>query len=442
MKLSPYHVYVANHSGQNQGLLYSTLNGTAVSIEHSLYGQLHRGISNKQLLCLPGELSRVLCSYFLISDKKKHRQEVFERIQKSVFSRKRFALTALLTSDCNFRCSYCYQSGILQRGKRMRYKTVILILQWLKEQLTAVTPQMFEIHLYGGEPLLNPSALRSLLIGSRKICSMLGIRFGAYITTNGYLLTPGMAEDLVSLGVGTALISLDGPMQVHNKRRCLVNGKGSFRRILDNIVLSTRELNICVRINIDKQNAGSVADLLKILARYKLQERISIDIEIISPVLFPTAHVKEFLFYNDDDLRSIEHLWEECAKYGFRIFGVMPIEGACEHRSVNTYTVDPEGFLYECPGFIGLSKFRIGYIGGKGVIMRSRRSGQVNRPWLKCGDCAYQPVCQGGCRMCNYVTKRELKTPFCKRDFFERTYPSFLKAKYKNELLSSDYSKK
>ena len=228
-------------------------------------------------------------------------------------------------------------------------------------------------------------------------------------------------------------MSLDGPPEVHDRRRPLASGHGTFHRILSNIESVARVLRICVRINIDKQNADAVPELLDLLAERGLQERILIDLEVISPILVASPHTEQFLFREEDDLRAIEHLWEACAERGFGVFGAMPIEGACEHKSIHTYTVAPDGELYECPGFVGVSGFRIGHV-SNGVKPRQARSGLVNRPWSACSDCPYLPICQGGCRMCNYVTKGEVKSRYCKRSFFERAYPSFLRAKYARRL--------
>ncbi len=433
MKLSPYHVYVSHYLDEGLCILYSTVSDSAVCIHDYLYHRLLSGLALGELSGLPMGLTNVLRKYFLIHDEEKHRLEILNRIEESVFSRKRFALTVLTTSHCNFSCLYCYQNGVLERNKNMSPKTVSFVLAWLSKQLETVRPQAVELHLYGGEPLVNPSALWAILYGARESSKRLGIRFGAYVTTNGYLLTPDTARRLANEGVQTALVSLDGPPEMHDSRRPLANDRGTFHRILNNIRLAPAELNICIRVNLDKQNSETIPELFSILARENLQNRVLIDLEVISPILFPSPHVQRFLLEGDDDLRSIEHLWEKCAEYGFRIFGAMPIEGACEHKSVNTYTVDPEGQLYECPGFVGLPAFRIGNVKNC-VDMPSPRSGQVNRPWLECGDCPYLPICQGGCRMCNYVTKGELQSPFCKRNFFHRTYPSFLKAKYAHEL--------
>jgi uncharacterized protein len=152
--------------------------------------------------------------------------------------------------------------------------------------------------------------------------------------------------------------------------------------------------------------------------------------------------MRKFLFESNDDLLVIEKLWEKCSNYGFGIFGAMPIEGACEHKSLNTFTVDASGNLFRCPGFVGLKDFCIGKIRNISEF-KDKSLRKVYRPWMNCGDCPFLPLCQGGCRMCNYVTKKELETPFCKRSFFEQAFPGFLKAKYTNKLkFSKDDRKK
>jgi len=428
-KLTPYHVVVSNYPSEGQCILYSTLDGSAMRISESLYHQIFLGMRTQDVDKLPLRLRNILIHSFLIRDLTIHQREVIERIEYSVTSPKRLALTSLTTTRCNFRCLYCYQNGILDRESDMSIDTVLKVLSWLEQKIKTIHPTNFELHLYGGEPLLNPVALWALLDGARFLCLKYGVVFGAYITTNGYFLDQTTAMRLATSGLKTALVSLDGPPLTHDYRRPLNCGKGTFYHILKNIIESAQSLRICVRINIDRQNCHLVPNLLELLVKYNLQKYILIDLELISPILFASTHLKRFLFNVNDDMQAISNLWEVCAQHGFRIFGAMPIEGACEHKSINTYTVDPIGRLYECPGFVGIDEFCIGNVGENMPSSRTR-SGLINCPWLECIECAYLPICQGGCRMCNYVTKNEIKTRYCKQHFFKHSYPSFIRAKY------------
>jgi sulfatase maturation enzyme AslB (radical SAM superfamily) len=63
------------------------------------------------------------------------------------------------------------------------------------------------------------------------------------------------------------------------------------------------------------------------------------------------------------------------------------------------------------------------------------------RPWERepCIDCKYLPQCRGGCRSCGYITRRHegdedpYDSIYCRKDFFEATFPKFLEALYCQE---------
>lgn len=85
---------------------------------------------------------------------------------------------------------------------------------------------------FGGEPLLRFAQLRRL---SERFLALDFRRYSASLITNGYLLDADKAALLDELAIREVQITLDGPEEVHDRRRTLVSGGGTFRRILENI---------------------------------------------------------------------------------------------------------------------------------------------------------------------------------------------------------------
>ena len=58
----------------------------------------------------------------------------------------------------------------------------------------------------------------------------------------------------------------------------------------------------------------------------------------------------------------------------------------------------PTASLYACPGFTGDGRVD-GHIDGRGTLRRAqpRRSSRSSSAWKECNDCAFIPVCAGGC---------------------------------------------
>jgi len=106
-----------------------------------------------------------------------------------------FAAIIDVTSWCNSRCTYC-KCWLEEPGEEMTDDEIERVLQELAQ--LGVPRVCFS----GGEPLL-----RDTLPKLVKHASQLGI--APWVNTNGILLTPQMAKDLVSAGLKYFLLSVD-----------------------------------------------------------------------------------------------------------------------------------------------------------------------------------------------------------------------------------------
>jgi uncharacterized protein len=100
--------------------------------------------------------------------------------------------------------------------------------------LQSGTGDRLVVNFFGGEPLLNPPALRDALIHARTECSRRGKSFQALISTNG-------TQDLCALGdvlfsvAHWITVSVDGPPSIHDRNRPLRDGRPSFGLIAANV---------------------------------------------------------------------------------------------------------------------------------------------------------------------------------------------------------------
>lgn len=170
------------------------------------------------------------------------------------------------TQDCNFNCTYCYESD---RPKiYMNEKIENQIIDYLR----SVSPKLMTLVWFGGEPLMAIDTIESL---SKKM-SVLNIQIEeSFIITNGFLLNLNIFKRLLKCGITDLQITLDGSEDEHNQRRPLANGGSTFNTIKNNLLIildyCTRlniNMKFCIRVNIDQTNKEDFFEVQKIFANY------------------------------------------------------------------------------------------------------------------------------------------------------------------------------
>jgi len=113
-------------------------------------------------------------------------------------------------------------------------------------------------------------------------------------------------------------------------------------------------------------------------------------------------------------------LREETVKHGFATADGVHM-GPCELHKKHAYTVGPEGSLYACPGFAGEASLSVGHIDGRGEATRQAAAAEFDdlAAWKKCGDCAFIPVCGGGCAVAAHTELGDKHLPSCHKPSFE-----------------------
>jgi uncharacterized protein len=174
-------------------------------------------------------------------------------------------LILLASEDCNFRCTYCYEDfarGTMQPSVRAGIKNLVT-----KRIQTLNTLQ---ISWFGGEPLYGFAAIEELAPFCLKIAEENGVKFRSNMTTNGYLLTPEVADQLLAWQIVRYQITLDGRPEDHDRSRPTREGKGSFWTIVENLkALSrrTEDFDVTLRVNFDRQNHPHMNEFLDLMKR-------------------------------------------------------------------------------------------------------------------------------------------------------------------------------
>src|SRR5262249_38783533 len=111
---------------------------------------------------------------------------------------------------------------------------------------------------------------------------------------------------------------------------------------------------------------------------------------------------------------------EETTRRGFPTPNGVP-GGPCHVHLTHAHTIGPDGSLYACPGFTGEKQLSTGHIDDRRESWRESPRGRVERPhpWGECGDCAFIPVCAGGCLVASHTELGDMNMPTCHKRSFE-----------------------
>jgi uncharacterized protein len=363
-------------------------------------------------------------------------------------------VTVLTTLQCNFACDYCIQGDHGEYNKtaaKMSMETAERVAEWTEARLDAVRPKTFALTFFGGEPLLNLPVMYYLAERLWNACQSRGVSMLITIITNGLLLTPEVVDRLNPYGLGGVKITLDGDRDTHNRMRPLRGGQGTFDRIVNNIRRVADKTRISIGGNFDESSVDSYPALLDFLSAQEFADKlIKVAFKPIIREKMPqqpkgfiplTAVESDGKALNGNCMTGagagvttssggcdtchflddkMSFLREETTKRGFKTVDGVHM-GPCEIHKQNAHTIGPEGSLYACPGFAGNTPESTGHIDGRVDAWRNRAAERFKKitAWEECHDCAFIPVCAGGCSAAAHTELGDMNKPNCHKPSFE-----------------------
>ena len=227
MKFTKY-MFNFPHEATKQILLYNAFSGALALIESEKwetvkYWQLH-GIDNSD----PDLISDLQRGSFIHADSVDELQELKLRLFSGRFSSNGLGITIAPTSNCNFRCPYCYEKDVLTDCS-MTQDVQDAVIQFIKQKIG--TSKSLGVTWYGGEPTLALDVIEYISANLIEYCIDNGLDYSAGIITNGYLLTRETVSLLNKFKVQFYQITLDGNPSVHDSRRYLADGSPTFKAI-------------------------------------------------------------------------------------------------------------------------------------------------------------------------------------------------------------------
>ncbi len=326
-----------------------------------------------------------------------------EKLHAALKDARSMHLVVMPTEACNFRCAYCYQT--FPRGAMTR-ETMNGLIAYVRQAVRRI--DHLAVSWFGGEPLLVPGAIAELSDSFLECCERNGVEYSADMSTNGYFLTKERFTELLNRSVRRFMITLDGIGKVHDRRRSLGGGGGTYDKILGNLK-EIRDVEapfeIDLRVNFDENNLAEVPELIaELSAWFGGDERFQL---LVRPV-GRWGGPRDDRIPVCDRTAADRHLWE-LTHYGLGqglalsetiMDSLRPSGAVCYAAKPNSLVVGADGRLYKCSIALDEENNQVGQLHGDGSLEldTDKISGWTDSGEEKdgvCRSCYFRPACQG-----------------------------------------------
>lgn len=350
-------------------------------------------------------------------------KEIFSAARYNRDKENKLVMYFVPTFNCNFRCPYCIVSstehGCTEAKNIISDEDTVKAAKWVVDYIHKNALKSVIVELFGGEPLLGhrQNLLFLEMLGTLK---EEGIALEFNMISNCYTLSDRRLRELKQVGLNAIQCTIDGPKEIHDKRRILANGNGSFDRILENIERCRAfGVRVTIRINIDAENAPYITQLINELAARGLNDFVTIGIAPVDPPINDahiTGHTEKVMGYVSGIFQSLR-----AHRFNFKMW-----ETFCGNGTRNFFVLGPDGGLYNCPSYAGMEGHCVGNIHDGGFD--KDRPGMHEIP-EKCYSCSLVGICSGGC---NFIrSEHNLGEEYCLKSTHSAMVNGYISARYK-----------
>jgi uncharacterized protein len=259
-------------------------------------------------------------------------------------------VTIIPTEECNFRCVYCYQDHKMGSMDDNVEKKVIKFFNKNIRKYKSIN-----IEWFGGEPLLQKDRVIRIAQSVKLAGSKNHVPVVASMTTNGYLLDLETFEKLTKQNILYYQITLDGLQKIHDRTRPHVSGKGTYNKIIKNLLeikeySQNRYFRIAIRVNVNKTNCKYIEPFLEELKQHFNNDR---------RFIFFIETVKDWggksIIKMKDDLFQFKHQLNDFLSN--EVISSLPMydeffesisSRMCHSSKANGFVINYDGGIYKC----------------------------------------------------------------------------------------------
>lgn len=403
MKPSPYNHFFEANEGRFI-LAYNSFTGALAEIERENYSRVQQLLAHPDQAATAQDHEFLQClkdGGFLIPDAVDQLVALRTKARSLRLEGTLLALTVAPTLACNFDCNYCYES---RSNVRMSEETQEALIRFTDHHLRRAGA--LRICWFGGEPtlcfgMIERLQTRLLELAQRHHADIVP----GTIITNGYLMDEAMARRLKELQVTQAQISIDGPRPVHDSRRKLRNGGGTFDRILDNLAATCDILDVNVRINVDKGNVDSAYEVVEVMQGRGILPKVRVTFAQVTSSGEACSGIRDRCYDSEEFARNLVQIHGRLLEHGINRVDPPRVLGgiACGALASGNFVVSPTGHLFRCWEDLSMdARKSIGDLFSHQPEPGQEANLEAYRSWdpLKlpeCKTCGVLPICLGGC---------------------------------------------
>lgn len=418
-KLSKYNRFIKT---ENCTFIYNSLSGGFCELPNQIYKKLSlvNSYFEKKDFGADTEFEELYDGGMIIDSNDEEDVKLHAIHNLSRFSNSNsLTLTIAPTLGCNCRCTYCFEQDNEYPNEFMNEATINRIVSYVKDNLRK--DGSLSVCWFGGEPLLKIDLIQQFYNLLSPFISDNNISIYSSIITNGVLLTEKNLKILKTCDVRSIQITLDGFRDTHDQLRPLVNGKGTYLSIIQNLENITNDFDVAIRINITKENYKNIDKLF--------DDMISRQLNNCDYIQFYFAHVRNpDIQENADKYFSVKEYAEiEVELYKLAInkninigLDIRCMFNSCGALSPYSMTIEPNGSIQRCYNNLGIKNESVG-----NILYEKQTSNEElnNNLWMgwsylqfkECLDCEVLPLCMAGCPY--YSISKKNKSEYIKSDY-------------------------
>lgn len=392
--------------GEKGCILYNSLSGVIISVtEPEELERIRRILGSTEISYNKNdEVISVLYEKGILVEADKDELEYLQFLyEQEVVKNNVLSLMLITTRQCNLHCVYCYEKHENLIMHENVYKSIALYIEGsLKEHKYSG----INITLFGGEPFIEYNNIIKFLEDVKKICNKYNVPYGAGATSNGALITPGRFDKLYSLGVTYYQVTIDGLEDTHDLYRKSADGKGSFKKIIENLKYmdsTDYDFEVTIRTNFNKEISAKAKEFYQFIAK-NFGSRFHVYYEGIKKLGGINDESLNVLDKNEVSKSSVDiaaYIKELGIKNDVIDEMTMPFSRVCYATKHNDYLIDYDGSVLKCTLSLDDDLNKIGKIYEDGTMeindyKHAKWVGKKTQPASQCKQCRVLPLCYGG----------------------------------------------